>query len=49
LVRLTQSRVVQVVRQAGARNHWEDNGLKQLWANLVRGRVKLISNDSIEQ
>jgi len=38
-----------VVRVVGDPNFWQDNGLKCLKANIVRGRVKLIGNGSIEQ
>jgi len=38
-----------VVRVAGGSSLWQDNGLRRLKANLVRGRVKPIGNGSAEQ
>jgi len=34
------------VRVAGGPSLWQDNGLRYLKANLVRGMVKLIGNGS---
>jgi len=38
--------LTQVVRVAGGPSLWQDNGLRYLKANLVRGMVKLIGNGS---
>jgi len=38
-----------VVRVAGCPSLWQDNGLRCLKANLVRGKVKPTSNGSAEQ
>jgi len=38
-----------VVRVAGDPSLWQDNVLRCLKANLVRGRVKPIGNGSTEQ
>jgi len=37
-----------VVRVAGDLSLWQDNGLRCLKANLMRGRVKRIDNGSAE-
>ncbi|QCD99517.1 hypothetical protein DEO72_LG7g799 [Vigna unguiculata] len=41
--------LTQVVRVVGGPSVWQDNGLRCLKANLVRGRVKPIGNGSAEQ
>jgi len=41
--------VTQVVRVVGGLSLWQDNGLRCLKANIVRGRVKPIGNGSAEQ
>jgi len=38
-----------MVRIAGGPSLWQDNDLRCLRANLVRGRVKPIGNGSAEQ
>jgi len=38
-----------VVRVAGDPSLWQDNDLRRLKTNLVRGRVKLIDNSFAEQ
>jgi len=38
-----------MVRVAGDPSLWQDNSLKWSWANLVRGKVKPIGNDSAKQ
>jgi len=48
-VSLKSSKLTQVVRVAGGPSLWQDNGLRRLKANLVRGRVKPIGNGSAEQ
>jgi len=37
------------VRVVGYPSLWQDNGLKCLKSNLVRGRVKPIDNDFVER
>jgi len=44
--RKSKGSMTQVVRMAGALSLWEDNGLRCLKVNLMRGRVKPIGNGS---